>query len=155
MAVRGARLKLTPETQAAVCKSVAAGLPMVQAAVHAGVSEAALYDWLKLAKEKNADPVYVEFLQEVEKARVKALYLRIRRISKHGKTNPKADMWWCERMFADEFGADKRTVQELVQRVAHLTAELETLRAESGRAGRRAKKGRKRRPPAAENGSHI
>lgn len=153
---RGARRKLTPETLAVITKSVAAGLPLKYAAVKAGVCQATLYEWLKSGRADDPDPLYAEFLEKVEQARVRALDLRIRRISAHGKNTPKADQWWIENMFPDEFGANKRLIQDMVDRVDRLTAELETLRAESRRNKRTAIKRRKnRRPPPAEDGSHI
>jgi AraC-like DNA-binding protein len=150
----GAKPLLDKDKAKRICKLVADGAPMIQAAESVGVCEKTLYNWMNAGGGENPDPQFLQFLQGVRAARAKALIKRIGRIGKHGAKSWQADAWWCERMFPDEFGGDKRAVKELTELVAKLRAELEVASANARRAAKRARRRRKKdrgtgdRPPA-------
>jgi hypothetical protein len=101
----------------------AGGMPMLYAAESVGVCEKTLYNWMRRGERKDAETEFVQFLQDIHAARAKALQFRLNRIKTHGKSHPKCDMWWCERMFPETFGADKRLINELLAEIARLRAE--------------------------------
>ena len=124
-----------------ICKLVAGGMPMLYAAESVGVCEKTLYNWMNA---QAGPPGLLQFLQDIKSARSKALAFRIKRIRKHGGDDWKADAWWCERMFADEFGTDKRLVKELLEELTAAKSELEAVRANLRRTAKRAKARRQR-----------
>lgn len=120
-------------------------MPMQYAAESVGIAERTLYYWIESAQQDGAEPHFLQFLQDVTTARSKALHYRLTRLRKHGKDNPKVDQWWCERMFPDEFGADKKLVKELWEQLNQTKAELEALRAVARRPAKAQRKRKKKR----------
>ena len=123
MATAGAKPTLDAAKAKTICKAVADGIPMLYAAEAVGVSERCLHGWLQKGRKPDALPLYAQFVQDMAAARLKALSFRLNRLKRVGSKNPKVDMWWCERMFPETFGADRRLINELLDEIARLRAE--------------------------------
>jgi hypothetical protein len=79
----GRATKLTPQTQELITKAVALGVPVVSAALHAGVASSTVRQWLQRGAGTAGRPareVYVAFVAAVEKARAEDEMRRLLRI---------------------------------------------------------------------------
>lgn len=64
--------KICPEIIAAICTGIENGLSYKGAASHAGVDTKTFYTWKNKATVENASAIYIYFLQQLEKAELKA-----------------------------------------------------------------------------------
>jgi len=78
------------------------------ACMAAGVSEHVYYDWVNRAEhpDGNGNEVYVQFLQELKKARQQNITQRVAKIQEAGEKpqNWPANAWLLERMEPGEYG---------------------------------------------------
>ena len=94
-----------PVTIEEICKGIKLGLPNKDAALRAGISEPTFYSWILKAKEPDAPPYLVDFLEAVDRAKadLKAILLaRIHQASSAGQWQ--AATWILSRKFPTEFG---------------------------------------------------
>jgi hypothetical protein len=74
----------------------------------AGITEACYYNWLHKAENAsgNGDEVYIEFFEEVKRARQQNISERVRKIQEAGEKpqNWTANAWLLERMEPSEYG---------------------------------------------------
>ena len=94
-----------PVTIDEICKGIKLGLPNKDAAIRAGIAEPTFYLWIKKAKEPDAPPYLVEFLEALDRARsdLKANLLeRVQDASEKGQWQ--AATWILARKFPKEFG---------------------------------------------------
>lgn len=70
MARVGRKIKLNDKLQAALRDCIAAGVKVVDACAHVGVSEASYYNWL--ARGKAGEEPFVEFLEAIHRAQGEA-----------------------------------------------------------------------------------
>ena len=149
MATAGAKPTLTLAVSKSICDAVAKCVPILFAAGSIGVPERSVQRWIALGKQNKGEP-YDSFWQDIQKARFKAVNVRLQRIRHAGRKTWPANAWLLERMHPEEFGTDKRLVSALLEQMTTLRAELESARANVGRdrKGRaKAKKRRRRSPP--------
>ena len=102
-----------PVTIEEICKGIKLGLPNKDAALRAGISPPTFYSWIQKAKEPDAPPYLVQFLEAVDRARadLKAILLaRIHQASSAGQWQ--AATWILARKVPKEFG---QTVEAKVQ----------------------------------------
>lgn len=123
---RGPKSKLTPEAHKAIVDAVSAGMPYRFAAAAAGVTERALHLWLA-AGRKGSGEANVQLLHALKEAQAKAVASRLRELTAAGEKQWQAHAWWLERMYPDEFGANRQEVRELQKQVAGLLARLDQL----------------------------
>jgi hypothetical protein len=85
----GRKPKLTPAVADTILKAVALGVPVITAASYAGVSKAAILQWLQRGRgehpDRAASPVYVDFVDRLEKSRAQDEIRRIGRIEQAAK----------------------------------------------------------------------
>ena len=94
-----------PVTIEAICKGIKLGLPNKDAAIRAGISRGTFYSWIKKAKEPDAAPAYVEFLDSLERARADLKAILLARIhTASGAGAWQAATWILARKFPEEFG---------------------------------------------------
>lgn len=98
----GRKTKLTPELLKQILDVIAVGGTDKDAYTVAGISHETFYDWMKQA----------EFSAKVTGARAKGKVLRIGRIKKHGETDWRADAWYLERRWPEEYA------QQLIVKVS-------------------------------------
>lgn len=102
---------LTPEVQAAICKSVRLGNPKEYACQAARISRQTLWSWEKRG-EAGEEP-YAEFLYAIKAADAECVAMCIRRIRKASIESWQAAAWIIERKDPAAFGQRvKATVQE-------------------------------------------
>ena len=109
---------LDPITIESICKGIRIGLTNRDAAMRAGISEATFYSWTQKARKPEAAPMYVQFLEALERAQadLKATLLtRIQKASIDGHWQ--AASWMLARKFPKEFG---QTVETKVQHTGHI-----------------------------------
>jgi hypothetical protein len=134
-----------------ICKAVALGVPVVSAALMAGISKGAVLQWIQRGEgrhDRPATPVYVNFVDAIEKARAQDEARRVARLEQAARggqvvyeksttypdgrvtrevrrTEPQwtADAWHLERSRPDVWGRrDRLHVQLEIERVAEQIA---------------------------------
>jgi hypothetical protein len=81
---RGRPSKLTPAVQAGICKAITEGLTYEQSAILNGISESTFYAW-KANGEKAKSGRYVDFLDSIKVANIKARMVHLQRIEEASK----------------------------------------------------------------------
>lgn len=109
---------LTPAVQERICNFLRGGSYVETAALAAGVSKRALYEWLsrggdaKLDDDGNAvDPKmqrYVDFVVAVDQALAESEIRDIERIDKAADTTWQAAAWKLERKWPEKYGVKQR-----------------------------------------------
>jgi hypothetical protein len=130
-----AETKLTKPVTDIVLGAVAAGLPLKFAALKAGIAERTLYRWLRAgrAATKGAER---QFCHDLKRAQAESVEVRIARLGEAAAKGAwQADCWWLERMFPDEFSANRNEVRELLRQNADLAARIQALEARRGGTG--------------------
>lgn len=109
MAKRGAKYKFKdPVTRQILLDSIAVGMPVCMACKRAGVSQQSYYNWQKAAEQGQRD--CVEFIEELQKAEMDAVFLRLSNIQAAGAGGQwTADMTLLERRYPEHFGRRDRT----------------------------------------------
>lgn len=143
---RGRIPVLTPDLSEQICKLVAAGNPVKFAAESVGITERTAASWQAKGRS-GVDPIYVQFLQDIKKARSQAVTVSVRQIRRAAKRSWQASAWWCERMHPEHFGTDKKLVAQLLDQVSTLKAQLDNIHADAGRNRTRRKAARKKGKP--------
>jgi hypothetical protein len=147
----GRPTKLTPQAQDMICRAVTLGVPVVSAALVAGISKGAVLQWLQRGEGRHARPatqVYVNFVDAIEKARAQDEARRVARLEQAARggqvvyeksttypdgrvtrevrlTEPQwtADAWFLERSRPEVWGRrDRLAVQVQIERVAEQIA---------------------------------
>lgn len=118
---------LSDEVEARLIEAFKIGQISIPSACHyAGISERTYYDWMKKGRE--GDPRYLQFSQDIEKARAEAVMVNLAVIRKAAQNGQwQAAAWWLERVLPKEYG--RKTTVDVISRDA-LMAELERLEAE-------------------------
>jgi hypothetical protein len=98
----GRKTKLTPKLVKQILELVALGGTDKDAYTVAGISHDTFYEWMKQS----------EFSEQVTSARAKGKLLRIGRIKKHGEKDWRADAWYLERRWPEEYA------QQLIVKVS-------------------------------------
>jgi hypothetical protein len=102
----GRRTKLTPDTQENVVKALRAGNSRRDSALYAGLAEATFYNWMD--RGRAGEPLYVEFLEAVEKAEAHSVVRNVAIIQRAADETWQAAAWWLERKRPDEWGRRQR-----------------------------------------------
>lgn len=92
---------MTPETQRAICESIALSIPNKYAAEEAGIDEDTFALWMRKGREGRAP--YEAFYRAVTRARassVKSLTIRVL----GGGKGSSGSAWLLERRFANDYG---------------------------------------------------
>lgn len=97
----GRKPKYTPVTVNKIVKYLKQGNSMERSAILSGINPSTLFAWLNQ---------YSELKDDLEKAKEYNIATRLKRISKHAKTNWQADAWVLERTRPQEFAL--KTVSE-------------------------------------------
>lgn len=93
MATRGRKTLLTPETVKELVNVIAAGGTDKDAYTYVGISAETFYSWMKKS----------EFSEQIIRARAQSKVRRIARIAKAGETDWRADAWYLERRYPEEY----------------------------------------------------
>ena len=104
----GARLKLTPELAARICDAIRAGVRPETAATYNGVGARSYYRWMQLGRAADADPVYVEFVEQVEFALAEWEARDVLLIGEAAKTDWRAAAWRLERRLPKVYARRER-----------------------------------------------
>jgi len=119
-------VKFTTERQQRVLEAITAGATRHAAALHAGIDESTLYNWLRRYSSFSSRIARAEADVEV---RCTALILRA------AETDPRHAQWWLERRRPADYGRQDRielTVRETAQRLgAQLGIDPDALIAEA------------------------
>lgn len=96
-----------------VLEAISRGCYATEAAALAGMSENALYVWLKKGAELDDDgnpiyPPYHEFYQAFQLARARNIDARLKSITEQGDKDWKAHAWYLERVYPNKFGRKER-----------------------------------------------
>jgi len=97
----GRPTKLTPETQRAICESIALSIPNKYAAEEAGIDEDTFALWIRKGREGRTP--YAAFYQAVTRARACAVKSLTVRVLGGGKGSS-GSAWLLERRFANDYG---------------------------------------------------
>lgn len=98
------------------------GTPIRVAVASAGIAEKSFYSWMarglaererlnlvKGAKENPTEVIFLQFLQQVERAKAEAIAKKVAVIAKSGNDGDwRAAAWWLERQLPEEFGKTDR-----------------------------------------------
>ena len=109
---------LDEETEKALLDYIRIGTPVRKAIAAVGIAERTFYNWMtrgltereRLATVPNAKPnqtegIFLQFLQQVERARGEAITKKVAVIAKAGNEGDwRAAAWWLERQTPEEFG---------------------------------------------------
>lgn len=93
MAKRGRKTLYTPETVKTIVDTIRIGGSDVDACARGGITQETFYQWMKKA----------EFSEQVIRARYDGKLQRIARINKAGATDWRADAWYLERRWPEEY----------------------------------------------------
>jgi transposase len=140
---RGRVPKLTPEAHRVIVEAVSAGVPQKYAAQRAGVTPQSIRNWLSRGKREPSG-IYFDFLAAMKKAEADAIARNVAIVQKAAVTTWTAAAWWLERRYPDEFGTDRRLLNELRRELKLLADQLAAARGPGGEAGKTAPKD----PPA-------
>jgi hypothetical protein len=88
------KTKYTPDTVSTIMQAISIGGSDKDACELSGIDQATFYRWLH---EKQ------EFSEQVTRARVQGKLGRIGRIKKHGENDWRADAWYLERRWPEEY----------------------------------------------------
>jgi hypothetical protein len=81
--------KLTPAVHKAIVDAVSCGVPLSQAAALAEIEERTVYQWMQrglgMLSSRPATPLYVQFVQGIQKARAQDEARRVLRINEAGR----------------------------------------------------------------------
>jgi hypothetical protein len=94
------------------------GTPIRVAVASTGIAEKSFYSWMarglaererlslvKGAKENPTEVIFLQFLQQVERAKAEAITKKVAVIAKSGNEGDwRAAAWWLERQMPEEFG---------------------------------------------------
>ncbi len=106
----GRPTKLTPEVQATICETIAAGGTFRAACLRAGISHTTLYGWIE--RGRNGEAEYADFLAAIEKAEGNAITRNLAVINKAAHDGTwQAAAWWLERRYPQEYGRQVHEVQ--------------------------------------------
>ena len=94
MAKRGRKTLYTPERVKVIIEAIQLGGSDVDACEHGGIKQQTFYRWLN---EKS------EFREQVTRTRIVGKLLRIGRIKQHGEKDWRADAWYLERRWPEEY----------------------------------------------------
>jgi len=103
----GRNTLLTEDTKNIILDYISKGNYIKTACLAAGVSEATFYSWVQRAENPaNGNKIYLEFLEELKKARQKNISQRVAKIQDAGEKpqNWMANAWLLERMIPGEYG---------------------------------------------------
>lgn len=100
------RTKLTPETKEDIVKALRAGNSRRDSALYAGISEQTFYSWM--SRGRDGEPLYVEFLEAVEKAEAQSVVRNVAIIQRAAEETWQAAAWWLERKRPDDWGRRQR-----------------------------------------------
>lgn len=98
----GRKTKYTPDLLKQILDVIAVGGTDKDAYTVAGIHADTFYEWMKRP----------EFSEKIMGARVKGKLLRIGRIKKHGEVDWRADAWYLERRWPEEYA------QQLIVKVS-------------------------------------
>jgi hypothetical protein len=104
----GAPLKLTGERARRICDAIRAGIRPEIAAAYCGVSARTFYRWMERGRAADADPVFVEFVEDVEHALAEWEARDILVIGEAAKTDWRAAAWRLERRLPKVYGRRDR-----------------------------------------------
>lgn len=99
---RGARCKLTTETERLICEQIAAGATLETASVVAGIGERTLREWRSKGREERRG-VFASFNERVEQALALCEIRALEVIGDAGKKYWQATAWLLERRFPDRW----------------------------------------------------
>ncbi len=105
----GRPTKLTPETQRAICESIALSIPNKYAAEEAGIDEDTFALWMRKGREGRAP--YAAFCRAVTRARASAVKSLTVRVLGGGKGSS-GSAWLLERRFANDYLRQKLELSE-------------------------------------------
>jgi transposase-like protein len=109
MAKRGRSTKYTPDTVKTIIDTIRVGGSDVDACARAGIHQDTFYSWMKQ---------HSDFSEQVTRARWDSKIERIARIRKHGENDWRADAWYLERRWPEEFA------QQLIVKVTSEQASI-------------------------------
>jgi hypothetical protein len=104
----GAPLKLTAERTARICDAIRAGVRPETAAVFNGVGARSYYRWMSLGRAADAEPVYAQFVEDVELALAEWETRDVLLIGEAAKSDWHAAAWRLERRLPKEYGKRER-----------------------------------------------
>lgn len=116
--------RLTPELIQRAGELAALGLPMLSIAKGCGVTDRALYGWLKAAREGTGGELEVRLLHTIQEAHTKGelkLVQRLQRLAEEG--DGKAAMWMLSHGAARDSWSDAAATRREVSRVLGLVAD--------------------------------
>jgi len=102
--------KLTPEVQDKIVSALRAGNYQETAARYAGIGETTFYRWMEMGEDEEAEEIYREFREAVEKAKADAEVRDVALIDKAAHDGSwQAAAWKLERKFPNKWGRVNRT----------------------------------------------
>jgi len=104
----GALLKLTAERQAAICDAIRAGVRPEVAAVYNGIGARSYYRWMQHGRAVDAEPIYAEFVDAVERALAEWEARDVLLIGEAAKQDWHAAAWRLERRLPKVYGKRER-----------------------------------------------
>lgn len=103
--------KLSPELTAQIVERIIDGSPPSIAANLSGISSSTFFSWM--AKGRNCEGEFSEFLEAVERAFSQSMALRLGNINRAAlKGDWRASAWLLEKMAPEEFGRTRKKIQE-------------------------------------------
>ena len=120
--------KLDADRQARICEALALGVSIEAAAAHAGLSAACVHEWM--ARGRNGERLYAEFLEAATRARDAAEVRFAAVVAKAAKEGSEsAARWWLERRRPETWGRKDADVQVTtnVQQGANIAPLLERI----------------------------
>jgi transposase len=106
--------KLTEDVKRRFLTSIRAGNDKKVAAAMAGIGESTLYSWIEKAKETDAEPEFLEFLESLTQAEAEAEVAAVARIQQAGQNGRwQASAWWLERKYGERWGRNDKIRQEI------------------------------------------
>jgi hypothetical protein len=120
----GKDTKLTPSVIKKIAKSIGEGLPMKYAAMSAGIGYSTICVWMRVAKadDENTTQLHRQLLDEVQKARFKAIDVAMKQVNAAAKVNYKAAIWKMAMIDPDAFCSEGKLIRELKAIIERLTA---------------------------------
>ena len=89
----GRKSKYTPDVVQEILNAISIGGSDKDAYTAAGISKETFYQWMQKP----------EFSDQILRARARSKVLRIGRIKKHGENDWRADAWYLERRYPEEY----------------------------------------------------
>lgn len=112
----GRPTSLTTQVSRKIITALAEGVPRETAVAAAGIGRSTFYGWLDAARQPDADPAMVAFLDGVEKAEASALVLYVKIVKRAAPKSWQAAAWMLERRWPDTFGRKDRVSIEAFKR---------------------------------------